>query len=434
MVSAPGSEGDHVGRISLFQRAREKNVVFQMNVLVKRLFQRGEAVPEGPPGVAGILGNPVIAGQFSELPQRRPRRLVLLLHDGDRSLRHYPFSFFDHGKENLFFPGHVILQVGFEATEDREEPVDVVHLAVRRVSWPFGAWAGHTAHELVFQVPRQHSVVVLEVVFSVSLRGARRYILYQEFGAAGRYAPWTGRFRRGQRRREIGYVLSVMRYDILCSMRSEPETHLLSAFRTYPVLTFDQIREALGGVSEATARRHLRAVPYRSSYSHNGRYYTLFEEGKFDRWGLWSHEGIRVSRDGTLTATVERLIGESESGWTRRELQELLGVSVQTVLTTLRRRGKVDRARVGPAYVYVSAGSAQQQLEHRRRMSSARQRRSETPLEVVVSVLLVLIRHPKSTMDEVVRRLKGHSPPIHIEEVEEVFERYDLAQKRGRSS
>ena len=217
-------------------------------------------------------------------------------------------------------------------------------------------------------------------------------------------------------------------------MRTERDAQLVSAFRTHPVLTLEEIRGVLGGVSEATARRRLRGVPYRSSYSHNGRYYTLFEEGKFDRWGLWSYEGVRVSRDGTLTATVERLIGESESGWTRRELQELLGVSVQTVLTTLRRRGKVDRARVGPAYVYVSAGSARQQLERRRQMATVRQRRSETPLEVVVSVLLVLIRHPKSTVAEVVRRLKGHSPPIHVEQVQEVFERYDLAQKRGPSS
>jgi len=214
-------------------------------------------------------------------------------------------------------------------------------------------------------------------------------------------------------------------------MKAGHELRLLTAFRAHPVLTFDEIREVLEGVSEATARRALREIPYRSSYNHNGRYYTLFDERKFDRWGLWSHEDVRVSLDGSLTATVERLIRESGAGWTRRELQELLGVSVQTVLTTLRERGMVDRTRVGPAYVYVSAGSAGEQLERRHQMAKLKQRRSEAPLEVVVAVLLVLIRHPKSTGGEVVRRLKGHSPPIHLEDVEEVFERYDLAQKRG---
>lgn len=214
-------------------------------------------------------------------------------------------------------------------------------------------------------------------------------------------------------------------------MKASHELRLLTAFRTRTVLKWDEIREALGGVSEATARRVLRNISYRSSYNHNGRYYTLFEEGVFDRWGLWSHEGIRFSRDGTLTATTERLLRESEAGWTRRELQELLGVSVQTVLTTLRERGKVDRVRVGPVYVYVSAGSVREQIHRRQEMVTIKQSRCEAPLEIVVAVLLVLIRHPKSTATDVVRRLKGHSPPIHKEDVEDVFERYDLAQKKG---
>ena len=214
-------------------------------------------------------------------------------------------------------------------------------------------------------------------------------------------------------------------------MNNERNLRLLTAFRTSTVLKWDEIREALGGVSEATARRVLRKISYRSSYNQNGRYYTLFEEGVFDRWGLWSHEGIRFSRDGTLTATAERLLRESEAGWTRRELQELLGVSVQTVLTTLRERGKVDRVRVGPVYVYVSAGSVREQLHRRQEMVTIKQSRCEAPLEIVVAVLLVLIRHPKSTTTDVVRRLKGHSPPIHKEDVEDVFERYDLAQKKG---
>ena len=214
-------------------------------------------------------------------------------------------------------------------------------------------------------------------------------------------------------------------------MNNERNLRLLTAFRTSTVLKWDEIREALGGVSEATARRVLRKISYRSSYNHNGRYYTLFDEGMVDQWGLWSHEGIRVSRDGALTATVERLVRESEAGWTRRELQELLGVPVQTVLTTLRERGKVDRVRVGPAYVYLSAGSVREQLHRRQEMVTIKQSRCEAPLEIVVAVLLVLIRHPKSTTTDVVRRLKGHSPPIHKEDVEDVFERYDLAQKKG---
>jgi hypothetical protein len=45
---------------------------------------------------------------------------------------------------------------------------------------------------------------------------------------------------------------------------------------------------------------------------------------------------------------------------------------------------------------------------------------------IVIEVLLVLIRHPGSQLAEVVRRLRGHSPPIRAEHVRVVFDRYDL--------
>lgn len=221
---------------------------------------------------------------------------------------------------------------------------------------------------------------------------------------------------------------------ILDGMKQSHDQQLMAAFRDQVLLTLGNVREVLGGVSEPTARRALRKIAYRSSYNENGRYYTVYDERRFDRWGLWSWRGVRFSRDGSLTATVRRLVGESATGWTRRELQELLGVSVQTVLTTLRSQGKVERARVGPAFVYVAAGSARRQLERREQLSRSQQQRSEVPLEVVVAVLLVLIRHPKSTPRQAVRFLKGHSPPILLKDIEEVFERYDLAQKGGRSN
>jgi len=40
-----------------------------------------------------------------------------------------------------------------------------------------------------------------------------------------------------------------------------------------------------------------------SSYSHAGRYYTLRDIPQFDRDGLWQHQGICFSRDGSLRAT-----------------------------------------------------------------------------------------------------------------------------------
>ena len=52
---------------------------------------------------------------------------------------------------------------------------------------------------------------------------------------------------------------------------------------------------------------------------------------------------------------------------------------------------------------------------------------------VVIEVLLVLIRHPGASPQQVARYLQGHAPPIRLLQVSVVFTRYDLAQvaKKG---
>jgi hypothetical protein len=50
---------------------------------------------------------------------------------------------------------------------------------------------------------------------------------------------------------------------------------LLKLFAQKRVVDLPAIQEALGGVTPMTAFRHLRRVPYRRSYNHNGRYYCL---------------------------------------------------------------------------------------------------------------------------------------------------------------
>jgi hypothetical protein len=53
---------------------------------------------------------------------------------------------------------------------------------------------------------------------------------------------------------------------------------------------------------------------------------------------------------------------------------------------------------------------------------------------VVIEVLLVLIRHLGATPSDVLRVLRGRSPPVGIEQVRAVFSRYDLGEKGGSSS
>jgi hypothetical protein len=77
----------------------------------------------------------------------------------------------------------------------------------------------------------------------------------------------------------------------------------------------------------------------------------------------------------------------------------------------------------------------QAQLTRRREQLAAQKAEADVTDAIVIEVLLVLIRHPGSQLADVVRRLRGHSPPVNAEHVRVVFGRYDLehlGEKGGR--
>ena len=216
---------------------------------------------------------------------------------------------------------------------------------------------------------------------------------------------------------------------------------LRDLFASETVVDLSRIQAALGGTSSMTAFRYLRQIPYRRSYNHNGRYYCLHEPSRYDRLGLWSVGDVHFSVDGSLGKTVRRLVYGMEAGATHRELQERLRVRVHNTLLTLLRRGEIARERLAQLYVYLHPDAAIGKMQLQRRgalLDAGETVRIETavPEEIVIQVLLTLLHHPGAKAAQVVRYLRGHSPPVAMEQVEAVFARYDLASigKKGGSS
>ena len=194
------------------------------------------------------------------------------------------------------------------------------------------------------------------------------------------------------------------------------------------VVDLPAIQDALGGLSVQSAFRYLKLVPYRRSYDHNGRFYSFYDPARFDRHGLWCYKDIHFSVDGSLKDTVRRLIHEASAGATHRELQQQLHLRVHNTLLELYRKNEVARELVESFFVYLHPENRvrQAQIQQRQKMLAAQQVEIEVTDAVVIEVLLVLIRHPGSGVGDVVRRLRGHSPPIRAEHVRNVFDRYDL--------
>ncbi|MDJ0765712.1 MAG: hypothetical protein QNJ97_22200 [Myxococcota bacterium] len=203
------------------------------------------------------------------------------------------------------------------------------------------------------------------------------------------------------------------------------------------IVDLPTIRRALGDVSIQTAFRYLKLVPYRRSYDHNGRYYTLYDPMRFDRLGLCSIKGIHFSVDGSLKDTVRRLVHEAPSGATHRELQLMLQLRVQNTLLELWHKAEICRESPAGFYVYLHTDDTvrEAQLAKRREQLVVQKAHAEITDTIIIEVLLTLIRYPHAKLAGLVRRLQGHSPPITAEHIRIILDRYDLAhigEKRGR--
>ena len=78
--------------------------------------------------------------------------------------------------------------------------------------------------------------------------------------------------------------------------------------------TLDELKTVLGAPAALTVFRKLKPLGYRTSYTHRGRYYTLDSIARFDAAGLWSHDGVWFSRQGTLLATAEHCVKPFAAG------------------------------------------------------------------------------------------------------------------------
>lgn len=219
---------------------------------------------------------------------------------------------------------------------------------------------------------------------------------------------------------------------------------LMKLFESRVVLELKDMQTVLADASRATTFRYLKRIPHHRSYNYNGRYYTRQDPTRHDRFGIFSVRDIHFSRDTTLGETIKRLVCEAISGWTMRELQDLLRVRIQVMLLAAFRRHTIERQKVGGFYVYLHPEPTirEAQLQRRRELIASREMtlkdaEIEVSDAVIIEILLTLIRHPEAKAADAMRYLRGHSPPISMHYVSVVFARYDLddiGEKGGDSN
>ena len=62
------------------------------------------------------------------------------------------------------------------------------------------------------------------------------------------------------------------------------------------IATIQELKDVVGTDVSMTIYRMLKRLSYRTSYSHNGRYYALNKTLKFNQQGLWTTRSVWFSR------------------------------------------------------------------------------------------------------------------------------------------
>jgi hypothetical protein len=189
---------------------------------------------------------------------------------------------------------------------------------------------------------------------------------------------------------------------------SDASKALLKYIRKNKIVTMEALKEFLDTPSRMTVFRKLKTVDYISSYSHQGKYYSLEEIARYNDWGIWCYQVVFFSQYKTLKNTIVQLIEDSDSGFTASELTAILGVKVEDTLLELVRNKALARQKLEGRYLYFSQGThlgRKQVLTRtdRLRVIEGQQMRPEVLLNELKAALIIFY----STLDEKQRRLYG---------------------------
>ncbi len=178
--------------------------------------------------------------------------------------------------------------------------------------------------------------------------------------------------------------------------------------RKRKIATFPELMGALGSKARRTVFRKLNELPYRTSYSHRGQYYTLDEVAQFDPQGLWAHRDVWFSLHGTLLSTCAAWVEAAECGHYVEELDNVLHVATKDALRKLVNDQRLSREPLAGRFLYCAADvqrKRQQLLSRRARVCGPDGVRPVSEAGVMPDELRAAIVLFFSLLDEKQRRL-----------------------------
>jgi len=200
---------------------------------------------------------------------------------------------------------------------------------------------------------------------------------------------------------------------------------VVRSFKKEKVVTVVQLANWLS-CSIVTARRRLKAWRAYTSYNRNGRYYTLPEIAKFDDIGLWRYQGAFFSKHGNLKQTLIYLVTHSVQGLSGAELGEILGLQPRSFLSHFRDHPAIYRENLMGHWIWFAADPKTQEQQIQARL--AQKSRMPSDMEAVM-ILVDLIEHPNSSLEQIAHRLKSRKLDIEVAAIRQLLEYHGLLKK-----
>jgi predicted transcriptional regulator len=174
-------------------------------------------------------------------------------------------------------------------------------------------------------------------------------------------------------------------------------------------------------------QRLLKTIGYYSSFTHNGKWYTLESIPVFDNNGLWFYEGIGFSIYRDLNATICRLIDDSSKGLMAVDLSTILSTSCSPVLNRLYKTNKIDRVKINRGFVYLSIN----------RSIKSRQvaclEKSHSPQRIsdayMITILVEFIRNPNRSFEQLASCLNKKRIFCNADTIKRIFISFGLEKK-----
>lgn len=204
------------------------------------------------------------------------------------------------------------------------------------------------------------------------------------------------------------------------------KTRISQLFKLQSCLTLEELCTSLN-YSGRSAQRLLKSIGYYSSFTHNGKWYTLQTIPAFDNNGLWFYQGIGFSKYLDLNATIRHLIDSSTQGLMAGDLSKTLSTSCPPVLNRLYKTKKIDRIKIHRGFVYLSANHT---IKERQISCLEKTHSLQRPSDIdTISILVEFIRNPNRTFEELALHLNQKRVFCSADTIKNLFVYFGLEKK-----